>query len=109
MWYLYALVFWHLTLPILCWLRDRWRLPGALPGAGACRGAGVGGPALVEWPFTLVRVVAFYPFYAFGVLFRPQTRMRLAAAAAEKCSLRRAALAALLVGYGAVFPARAAG
>ena len=25
MWYLYALVFWHLTLPVLCWLRDRWR------------------------------------------------------------------------------------
>lgn len=23
MWYLYALVFWHLTLPVLCWLRDR--------------------------------------------------------------------------------------
>ena len=57
---------------------------------------------LVEWPFTLVRVVAFYPFYAFGVLFRPQLDA-LAAAAAEKCSLRRAALAALLVGYGAYF------
>jgi fucose 4-O-acetylase-like acetyltransferase len=56
----------------------------------------------VEWPFTLVRVVAFYPFYAFGVLFRPQLDA-LAAAAAEKCSLRRAALAALLVGYGAYF------
>ena len=32
MWYLYALVFWHLTLPVLCWLRDRWRLPGTCLG-----------------------------------------------------------------------------
>ena len=101
MWYLYALVFWHLTLPVLCWLRDRWRLPGACLGLALAVGLALAG-GLVEWPFTLVRVVAFYPFYAFGVLFRPQLDA-LAAAAAEKCSLRRAALAALLVGYGAYF------
>lgn len=101
MWYLYALVFWHLTLPVLCWLRDRWRLPGACLGLALAVGLALAG-GLVEWPFTLVRVVAFYPFYVFGVLFRPQLDA-LAAAAAEKCSLRRAALAALLVGYGAYF------
>ena len=78
-------------------------LAGAVANLGLALAVGLAlAGGLVEWPFTLVRVVAFYPFYAFGVLFRPQLDA-LAAAAAEKCSLRRAALAALLVGYGAYF------
>ena len=31
-WYLYALIFWHLTLPVLCRLRDRLGLAGSCLG-----------------------------------------------------------------------------
>ncbi len=71
MWYLYALLFWHLTLPVLCFLRDRLRLPGAVLGLALAVGISLWA-GTIDWPFTLVRVFAFYPFYAFGVLFSPQ-------------------------------------
>ena len=71
MWYLYALLFWHLTLPLLTLLRDKLRLPGAVLGLALAVGISLWG-GTIDWPFTLVRVFAFYPFYAFGVLFRPQ-------------------------------------
>ena len=57
---------------------------------------------LVDWPFTLVRVFAFYPFYACGVLLRPQLA-RLAAFAAEHRPVRLVAAAGLVLGYGAYF------
>lgn len=71
MWYLYALIFWHLTLPILCFLRDKLRLPGAVLGLALAVALSLWA-GTIDWPFTLVRVFAFYPFYAFGVLFSPQ-------------------------------------
>ena len=39
-WYLYALIFWHLTLPVLCRLRDRLGLAGSclFPGELCCLG-----------------------------------------------------------------------
>ena len=86
MWYLYALIFWHLTLPLLCLLRDRLGLAGGL----------------IDWPFMLVRVFAFFPFYAFGVLFRPQLDT-LAAFAAQNRAARLLPAAGLAVGYGLYF------
>ena len=71
MWYLYALIFWHLTLPLLCLLRDRLGLAGSCLGMSLAVAVGLAG-GLIDWPFMLVRVFAFFPFYAFGVLFRPQ-------------------------------------
>lgn len=71
MWYLYALLFWHLTLPLLSLLRDVLRLPGSILGLAVAVFISLWG-GTIDWPFTLVRVFAFYPFYAFGVLFRPQ-------------------------------------
>lgn len=71
MWYLYALLFWHLTLPLLTLLRDKLRLPGAVLGLALAVALSLWA-GTIDWPFTLVRVFAFYPFYAFGVLFRPQ-------------------------------------
>ena len=70
-WYLYALIFWHLTLPVLCRLRDRLGLAGSCLGMALAVGLALAA-GLVDWPFTLVRVFAFYPFYACGVLLRPQ-------------------------------------
>ena len=70
MWYLYALIFWHLTLPLLTHLRDK-GLPFALLGLAGAVALGLWA-GNVDWPFTLVRAFAYYPFYAFGVLFRPQ-------------------------------------
>lgn len=86
-WYLYALIFWHLTLPVLCRLRDRLGLAGSCLGMALAVGLALAA-GLVDWPFTLVRVFAFYPFYACGVLLRPQLD-RLAAFAAEhrRCGL----------------------
>lgn len=49
-WYLYALIFWHLTLPVLCRLRDRLGLAGSCLGmalaVGLALAAGPGGLAL---------------------------------------------------------------
>ncbi len=101
MWYLYALLFWHLTLPGLTHLRDGFGVAGAALGMALAVGLALAG-GLAELPFTLVRVFAFYPFYAFGVLFRPQID-RLAARAAECAVLRRIVVAGLAVGYGAYF------
>ena len=57
---------------------------------------------LVDWHFTLVRVIAFYTFYECGVLLRPQLD-RLAAFAAEHRPVRLVAAAGLVLGYGAYF------
>ena len=101
MWYLYALIFWHLTLPVLTALRDKLGLAGACLGMALAVGVALAG-GLVDWPFTLVRVFSFYPFYAFGVLFRPQID-RLAAVAAAKRPLRLGAAIGLGISYGAYF------
>ena len=42
MWYLYALIFWHLTLPLLCLLRDRLGLAGSCLGMALAVAAGAG-------------------------------------------------------------------
>ena len=100
-WYLYALIFWHLTLPVLCRLRDRLGLAGSCLGMALAVGLALAA-GLVDWPFTLVRVFAFYPFYACGVLLRPQLD-RLAAFATEHRPVRLVAAAGLVLGYGAYF------
>ena len=100
-WYLYALIFWHLTLPVLCRLRDRLGLAGSCLGMALAVGLALAA-GLVDWPFTLVRVFAFYPFYACGVLLRPQLD-RLAAFAAEHRAVRLVAAAGLVLGYGTYF------
>ena len=53
-WYLYALIFWHLTLPVLCRLRDRLGLAGSCLGMALAVGLALAA-GLVDWPFTLVR------------------------------------------------------
>jgi len=90
MWYLYALVFWHFTLPLLQFLRDRLKLYGAFLGMLLAVIIGLWA-GRIEWPFTLVRVFAYFPFYAFGVLFRPGLDA-LAHTARSKRPLRVAAL-----------------
>ena len=92
-WYLYALIFWHLTLPVLCRLRDRLGLAGSCLGMALAVGLALAA-GLVNWPFN--------PFYACGVLLRPQLD-RLAAFAAEHRPVRLAAAAGLVLGYGAYF------
>ncbi|MDD4850506.1 MAG: acyltransferase family protein [Gemmiger sp.] len=71
MWYLYALLFWELTVPLLRLLRDKLGFVGGLLGFGAALAVGLlaGGR---QWPFTLNRVFAFFPFFAFGVVFRQE-------------------------------------
>lgn len=101
MWYLYALLFWHLTLPLLTLLRDKLRLPGAVLGLALAVAVSLWG-GTIDWPFTLVRVFAFYPFYAFGVLFRPQIDA-LDRAAARFWALRVVPGLLLLAGYGIRF------
>ena len=101
MWYLYALIFWHLTLPLLCLLRDRLGLAGSCLGMALAVAVGLAG-GLIDWPFMLVRVFAFFPFYAFGVLFRPQLDT-LAAFAAQNRAARLLPAAGLAVGYGLYF------
>lgn len=101
MWYLYALIFWHLTLPLLCLLRDRLGLAGSCLGMALTVAVGLAG-GLIDWPFMLVRVFAFFPFYAFGVLFRPQLDT-LAAFAAQNRAARLLPAAGLAVGYGHYF------
>ena len=100
MWYLYALIFWHLTLPLLTRLRDK-GLPFALLGLAGAVALGLWA-GNVDWPFTLVRVFAYYPFYAFGVLFRPQID-RLDDLAATSPVMRLAPAGALVVCYGLYF------
>lgn len=101
MWYLYALLFWHLTLPILTFLRDKLRLPGACIGLALAVALSLWA-GTIDWPFTLVRVFAFYPFYAFGVLFRPQIDA-LDRAAARFWAVRVVPGLLLLVCYGIRF------
>lgn len=100
MWYLYALLFWQLSVPLLVKLRSL-GLGGALAGLAVAVGLGLAGGA-VDWPFALERVFAFYPFFAFGVLFAP-TLSALARYAQQREPLRLGAGLALLVGYGLCF------
>ena len=71
MWYLYALIFWELTVPVLALLRDKLGLPGRVAGFGAPPAAGLAA-GFVEWPWSLNRVLGFFPFFAAGVLFRDE-------------------------------------
>lgn len=98
MWYLYALIFWQLTLPLLTLLRDKLHLAGALFGMALAVALSLWA-GTIDWPFTLVRVFAFYPFYAFGVLFRPQID-GLDRLAGRWIAVRVVPAVLLLVGYG---------
>lgn len=100
MWYLYALIFWHLTLPLLTRLREK-GLPFALLGLAGAVALGLWA-GNIDWPFTLVRVFAYYPFYAFGVLFRPQID-RLDELAKSSKVMRWAPGLAFAVCYGLYF------
>lgn len=69
MWYLYALMFWQLTVPLLTALRDRLGWTGSLLGMAAATAVGLWA-GTVDWPYALGRVFSFFPFFAFGLLFR---------------------------------------
>ena len=99
--YLYALIFWHLTLPLLTRLRDK-GLPFALLGLAGAVALGLWA-GNVDWPFTLVRVVAYYPFFVSGVLFRPQID-RLDDLAATSPVMRLAPAGALVLVDGVLVP-----
>ena len=71
MWYLYSLIFWELTVPLLSLLRDKFRLPGKLVGLAAAVAIGLAA-GMVEWPYSFNRVFCFWPFYVVGVLFREE-------------------------------------
>ena len=100
-WYLYALIFWHLTLPVLCRLRVQAGTGRFLPWHGAGRGAGAGcragglalhaGAGICILPVLCVRGAA------------PPQLDRLAAFAAEHRPVRLVAAAGLVLGYGAYF------
>lgn len=74
MWYLFALLFWELTVPVLTLLRGKLGLAGSVLGFAAAVALGLWS-GTKELPFALVRVFSFYPFYAFGVLFRQELDM----------------------------------
>ena len=101
MWYLYALLFWQLTLPLLTFLRDRLHLAGSVLGLALAVAISLLA-GYVDWPFTLVRVFAFYPFYAFGVLFRNPIDA-LDRMAHRWLALRIIPALLLLAGYGVRF------
>ena len=67
MWYLYALMFWMLTVPLLGMARQR---GGGVRLAAFVVSVAVGlAGGLVDWPLSLGRVFSFFPFYAFGFLY----------------------------------------
>ena len=61
MWYLYSLVFWELTVPLLSLLRDKFRLPGKLVAWRPAVAIGLAA-GMVEWPYSFNRVFCFWPF-----------------------------------------------
>ncbi len=69
MWYLLALLLWELTVPLLTLLRTRWGAAGRAAGMAVALALGLGSGYFAV-PDALSRLLPFYPFYAFGVLFR---------------------------------------
>ena len=98
MWYLYSLIFWELTVPLLSLLRDKLGLPGRIIGLAAAVAVGIVA-GTVEWPFAFNRVFAFFPYYAAGVLFRGEIDCWYRAAR-KILSLRVLPGLALVVLYG---------
>ena len=103
MWYLYALIFWELTVPLLTLLRDRLGVPGKWLGLAAAVAVGLAA-GTVDWPFSLTRVFSFYPYYAAGVLFRQEID-RWFQAAQKKRLLTGLAAVILVAFYGWRFAA----
>lgn len=68
-WYLFALIIWSFTVPMLTALRDKLKAPGIVLGLLLAFGIGLGS-GFVEIPFPLIRVFSFYPLFAVGVLCR---------------------------------------
>lgn len=100
MWYLYSLILWSVTLPLLQAAR-RLQLPGRFAALAAAVVVGLAG-GLVDWTFSLGRVFSFFPFFAFGVLFSDWMD-RWNDTAARHRPLRAILLAGLLVFYGLTF------
>ena len=98
MWYLYSLIFWELTVPLLSWLRQRLGLAGKAGGLAVAAAVGLAA-GFVEWPFAFNRVFAFFPFYAAGVLFREEID-RWYRAAQKLAALRVIPGAAIVALYG---------
>ena len=69
MWYLYAMLFWELTVPVLDFLRKKLGIWGGVLGVAAALLIALFA-GNIDWPLKLNRVFAFFPFYAVGVLFR---------------------------------------
>ena len=67
MWYLYSLILWELTVPLLRLARDKGKLPGSLLAMAAALAIGLLG-GLREWGYGLDRTFASYPLFAFGFL-----------------------------------------
>lgn len=101
MWYLLALLVWELTVPLLTLLRDRWGLRGAAAGFAAALALGLLS-GFFTFPESLARILPFYPFYAFGVLFREPLDAWCRAARRHPL-LRWLPLAAAAVVYGCWF------
>lgn len=101
MWYLLALLVWELTVPLLTGLRRRWGMAGAAAGMAGVLALGLGSGHFAV-PEALARLLPFYPFYAFGVLFREEVDLWCRAARRQPPLRRLPALAALVV-YGCWF------
>lgn len=101
MWYLLALLVWELTVPLLALLRDRWGLRGAAAGLAAALALGLWSGTFTVTE-SLARLLPFYPFYAFGVLFRDYLDAWCRAARRHPL-LRWLPAAAALVVYGCWF------
>lgn len=97
-WYLYALLFWELTVPLLALARDKGKWPGKLLAMALVLGIGWAS-GLRELPYGLMRVAGFFPYFAFGVLFRDDLDA-LYRYAQRHWWPRLAAGAALLAVYG---------
>lgn len=97
MWYLWALIFWELTVPLLHAARARGAVGKTLAMAVAL-GIGLAG-GCQALPYEFMRVTGFFPCFAFGVLFADE--VDAAYRATEKwVLLRLGAWAALAMLYG---------
>lgn len=68
-WYLFALIIWAFTVPLLTALRDKLKAPGIVFGLLLAFGVGLGS-GYWDVPARLIRVFSFYPLFAVGVLCR---------------------------------------
>lgn len=97
MWYLYALIFWELTVPLLRLAREKGKWPGTAAALLAAVAVGLLG-GLRTWNYSFGRVFASYPLFAAGYLL--SSCFDAAGRAAKRWRwLRPAALAAFAAVY----------